>query len=74
MYAFQFLIRQRMVPCWYFKSASTKQNIYFRLYRDWKSREAFFQPGKSTFLNRSVKVEALSLLKYPRPCGNANIR
>jgi serine/threonine protein kinase len=31
-------------------------NIYFRLYRDWKSREAFFQPGKSTFLTRTRRL------------------
>jgi hypothetical protein len=34
-------------------SIQTLSISYFRPYRNWKSREAFFQPGKSTFLTRT---------------------
>jgi hypothetical protein len=36
-------------------------NSYFRPYRNWKSREAFFQPGKSTFLTRTRRFLCQSL-------------
>jgi hypothetical protein len=32
-----------------------KNNGYFRPYRDWKSRDSFFQPGKFTFLRVRVR-------------------
>jgi hypothetical protein len=38
-----------------------KNNSYFRPYRDWKSRDSFFQPGKFTFLTRTRRFLCPSL-------------